>query len=269
MQASRGRLCGEALCRDRLLGGDDVTFADEAEFAAFIGRDSWLPKVTPDSVGKSLDGFTLSLLPDKTMDWLAMAVRRSLAISMRSVSAGPDRTSNADIRAELERLAELAGSTWLELFQCSDATDSRLWTIAWRRWDGEGGNVGEPLEYRRYKAAVKELDWLAGFLRLAAKETESPRGPWREKERKWLRIERAQYLAPVFESAFGERVTANNFPTDPRHKAPTPFMDFYARMITLAFGAREAVNFTEVVKAARQRHRQHPVQFAEGIIPGL
>ena len=122
---------------------------------------------------------------------------------------------------------------------------------------------------RRFKAAVAELDWLVSFTREAATTTPTQRGPWRQSERKRLRVERGQYLAPIFEAAFGQPVSANNFPNDARHKAPTPFMDFYSRMVTLAFGARGTSNLSEVVKAACQLHRQHPAQFAEGIIPGL
>ncbi len=253
-----------------------MSFADDAEFAAFIGRDHMLPAVTPEAVGSALAGFALPLSAGRDVDWLAMAVRRSLAISMPNVSDGPERTSNADIRGELERLATLAGATWLELFQCDHAADSRLWDHAWHHWDGEGGTdigdgmvVGEPSDYRRFKAAVAELDWLASFMREAAKATESQRGPWRQSEEKRLRVQRGQYLAPIYEAAFGQPVSANNFPTDARIKAQTPFMDFYARMVTLAFGARETANLTEVVKAACQLHRQLPAEFAEGIIPGL
>lgn len=246
--------------------------------AAFIGGDHILPMVTREAVAVALEGFALSLLPGRDMDWLAIAVRRSLAITIRNGSDGPERTSNADIRAELERLSGLAGSTWLELFQCDHAANSRLWDHAWRHWDGDGDGgadisggivVGEPSDYRRFEAAVAELEWLAGFMREAANATESQRGPWRQSEEKRLRVERGQYLAPIFEAAFGQSVSANNFPNDARHKAPTAFMDFYRRMVVLAFGARETVNLAEVVKAACQLHRQHPAQFAEGIIPGL
>ena len=76
------------------------------------------------------------------MNWLAMAVRRSLAISMPHPSDGPERTSNADIRAELKRLETLAGSTWLELIQCNEPPISRLWDYALHHWDGEGGKSG-------------------------------------------------------------------------------------------------------------------------------
>lgn len=253
-----------------------MSFADDTEFAAFIGGDHMLPAVTREAIASALAGFALPMIPDRDMDWLAMAVRRALAISLPNIEDGPERTSNADIRGELERLAGLAGATWLDLFQCGHAADSRLWWFALSRWDGKGGAdigdgivIGEPSEHRRFKAAVAELDWLASFLREAAKATPSQRGPWRQSSEKRLRVERAQYLALIYEAAFGQPVSANNFPTDARIKAQTPFMDFYGRMVTLAFGARETANLTEVVKAACQLHRQHPAEFAEGIIPGL
>lgn len=245
-----------------------MSFADEDELAAFLGRDAWL-SMTEEAVAEAMEGFSLHLLPGKDMVWVAMATRRALAISLRHEEDGPDRTSLSEVKAELGRLADLVASTWTQLFQRAGAVDSRIWTIAWRHWDGEGGNVSEPLDYRRFNAALKDMDWLAGFLRQAARETESPKGAWRSAERKRLRIERGQYLAPIFEAAFGEPVSANNFPDDARHRAPTPFMDFYRRMITLAFGARETINLADVTKAACRRHRQFPAQFGEGIIPGL
>ncbi len=253
-----------------------MSFADEEEFASWLNRDDWLKQVSDQAVFDALADFPLTLLEGRDMAWLATAVRRSLAITMRHVEDGPDRTSNYEIRTELGRLAELAESTWLELFECNQAADSRLWDHAWQYWSGEGGTafgssgvIGEPSEYRRFKAAIAELDWLAGFLRSAAEATPSQPGPWRQSEGKRIRVERAQYLATIFEAAFGRRVSANNYPNDARHRAPTPFMDFYSRMVTLAFGARETSNLAEVVKAACQRHRQQPAQFAEGVIPGL
>lgn len=246
-----------------------MSFGNDDELSAFLARDHWLPSLTTESVSKALIGFRFPLVPGREMAWLATAVRRALSISLPNVSDGPERTSNAEIREKLNRLAKISGDTWLELFNCDRAADARLWTFAWRRWDGEGGNIGEPLEYRRFRAAVQELDWLSGFLRLAASETPSPRGPWREQERKFLRVQRAQYLAPIFEAAFGKRVTANNYGNDARHKIPTPFMAFYRDMVTIAFGAKEAANLSEVTKTACKWHRQSPAEFAEGVIPGL
>lgn len=253
-----------------------MSFTDDTEFAAFIGRAYMLPAVTPEAVASALAGFELPLSPDRDMEWLAMAVGRSLGISLPNISDGPERTSNTDISGELKRLAALAGSTWQKLFQRSNAADARLWDHAWHTWDGEDGDeisddviIGNPSEYRRFKSAIAELDWLASFLREAVNTAEKQQGPWRQSVAKRLRVQRGQYLAPIYEAAFGQPVSANNFPTDTRIKAQTPFMDFYSRMVTLAFGARETVNLTEVVKAACQLHRQHPAEFAPGIIPYL
>lgn len=252
-----------------------MSFADEEEFAAFIGRDDWLKQVSDEAVSNALNGFPLTLSEGRDMAWLAMAVRRALAISMRHPEDSPERTSNANIRAELERLAAVAGSTWLELFQCDHAADQRLWDHAWHHWDGEGGTdvgngmvMGEPSDYLRFKAVIAELDWLASFMRDAAKATPSQRGPWRQSEEKRLRVERGQYLAPIFEAAFDQQVSANNWPSG-THRGPSAFMDFYQRMVALAFNEQATPDISGVLKAACHLHRQHPAQFAEGIIPGL
>lgn len=238
-------------------------------------RDDLLPMITAEAMTKALEGFALPLLPDRDLVWLAMAVRRALALSLPNPSDGTDRPSNVDVRRELTRLATLAQSTWLELFQCADGADARLWDHAWRNWRREGDHssndaeaIGTPPDYHRLKTAVSELDWLAGFLLQAARATANQSGPWRQTESKRLRVERAHCLAPVFEAAFGQRVTANNWPSG-THRKPTAFMEFYRRMVTLAFGGRESTNLAEVVKAGCQSHRRQPAQFAEGLIPGL
>lgn len=253
-----------------------MSLADDTEWAAFIGMDHFLPMVTQEAVANALVGFQLPLQHGKQFDWLATAVRRALAATIRMPNFGSKRASNAEIRANLERLAGIAESTWKELFLCGDDTEMRIFEYAWQNWDGEGGMptdtgliIGEPLEFQRFKAAIIEMNWLSSFLRQAGKATESQQGPWRQSEDKRQRIERGRYLAPVFEAAFGQPVSANNFPTDARIKKQTPFMDFYGRMVTLAFGARETANLTEVVKAACQFHRQQPVEFTAGLIPGL
>ena len=192
--------------------------ADEDRFASMFDSGDWLPTVTRDAVASALDGFALSLVHGKDMDWLTMATRRSLAGAHRYPAVSSGRISNAKIRANLKRLADLAGSIWQKLFQLDHATDYRLLDYATQHWDGEGGTdlgdgvfIGDPSDYRRFKSAVAELDWLASFLRQGAKATESQHGPWRQKEERRVRIERGQYLAPIFEAAFGQPISANNW----------------------------------------------------------
>lgn len=252
-----------------------MSFADGAEFSSFYARDHFLPKVTPDAVSRALVDFGLSLKSGKDFDWLAMAVRRSLALTMRNADDGPARTSNATIRAELERFSDLASEAVEPLTKCNQAIDDALWSHASRHWNGEGGRdvgngmvIGEPSEYRRYRNAVIELEWLTQFLRSAAETIEAPRKQWRAPEAKALRIQRGQCLAPVFKAAFGERVSANNFPSG-TERGKTPFMDFYQRMVELAFGEHCTPNISEVLKLACRLHRDNPVTFTEGQIPGL
>lgn len=252
-----------------------MSVSGEDEMSRFLARDHWLSQITRETVAAALKDFALPLQNGREVDWLALAVRRALAISIRSRGDGPERTSSADIKHELERLAELARGTWNEFFECDVTVDHRLWTVAWRNWDGEGGQsvgglmLGEPSDYRRFKAAVGELDWLARFVAQAAKETAPPRGSWRSFERKALRIERGQYLAPVFEAAFGQEVSANNWHSDARQKKPTPFIEFYLILVGLAFQEKATPDISDVLKTACRRHREQPAQFGEGLIPGL
>lgn len=244
--------------------------------SAFIAGDHLLPAVTADRVASALKGFAVPLLPSRNYEWLAMAVRRALAISLPSASDGPSRKSNAEIRCELEQLSSLAASTWADLFHRDHAADHKLWRFALGRWDGDGGIdcgdgmvLGDPADYKRFTSAVAELEWAAGFLRDAARATESQRGPWRQSEERQIRVLRGQYLAVIYEAAFGVLVSSNNFPSDATVPAPTAFMDFYGRMVSLALGQRETTNLTDVLKEACKLHRQQPARFAEGIIPGL
>jgi len=176
--------------------------------------------------------------------------------------------SPSETRVAIERLACNVDETWRALLECDSEVDARIWAYACFSGDDEGNPelngelVGDPSDYRRFQTIISELSWLARFLRTSAAKVESRRGSWRQSMVRALRIERALLLAPVFEAAFSQRVTANNFPSDARHGAPTPFMDFYGRMVTLAFGSMETTNLAEVVKFACQVHRQAPAQFA-------
>ena len=158
------------------------------------------------------------------------------------------------------------------MFGRNPAADSALLDFAWYQWDRSGtsdGDIGEPPDFRRFNSALAELHWLATFLQAAADDVEQQSGPWRQSEQRNERIQRAQYLAPVFEAAFDAKVSANNWPSDPRHTSPTAFMDFYQRMVALAFQERATPDVSGVIKAAQKLHKESPVRFAEGVIPGL
>lgn len=246
-----------------------MSVAGEDEIDAFNGYDHRLPAVTPEAVGDALLEFPLS--SDRTLDWLAMAVRRSLAFTMRNASDGPQRASNSEIRRELEGMAETLGAAWAIVFDRSDAADSRLWNHAFRHWEGVNALAAadDPsFAYNRFRRALISAAWLADFMRDAARETEAQRGPWRRAEERAARIERGRCLAPVFESAFGQPVSSSNWPSDARHEK-TPFMQFYQDMVRVAFSEQATPDLSGVLKEACRLHRESPVEFRENMIPGL
>lgn len=257
-----------------------MSIYEEDEWSTFWGMDHFLPMVTSDAVASALHGFRFTMKPEKDFDWLAVAVRRALATTVRMPSFSSERTSNADVRADLERLGNLAATMFSELFQCDYDTQLRLLDFAWEHWNGEGSTefgdtlIGNPPDFRRFQAAIVELNWLSSFMRQAAMATEKQHGPWRQSEQRQQRIERGRYLAPIFEAAFGQPISANNWSGanwsgDALHKEPTAFMDFYQRIVALAFGEKATPDLSGVLKAARKLHETAPVKFNARIIPGL
>jgi hypothetical protein len=281
--------------------GTGKSFADDAELAAFVGGD-YLPElrhVTRDAVETALKGFALPLVAGKDMDWLTMAVRRSLAMCEQHISEEPEREPNAAIKAELERLgaelerlgAELKGpGAELERLALEASAEQHarikrvaaikdhLFSFAYGRWDGTGGKdvgngmvlMGTPAEYERFTRAIEELDWASRFLRDAAEGVEEQRHRWRQAERRRQRVRRGYCLARVFEVAFGRTATVNDCRTDARYfKKPTPFMTFYERMVTLAFPKDGMFDLPGVLREALSLHRQSPFEPNPELIPGL
>lgn len=251
-------------------GQNDGGYADPA------GLDVCFPMITAEEVEAELEGFGLSLKDGKTFDWLAMAVRRCLSLPIPDDSDGPERISGMDTRIELERLSKLVTSTWVSLSQCSYSAHTRLLEFALKDhvvpdFDEASDDdvvLNEPPDFWRYKKAVAELDWLGGFLRSAARSIKSEQGSWRVKERTALRVDQAYHLATVFEAAFQERVTANNYPNE-EPCVMTLFMDFFSRMLDLTGCENSTENLSDIAKRACQLHRAQPVSIRSDVIPGL
>lgn len=254
-----------------------MSFANPEELAAHLGGDALLPMVTPEAVRTALHDFSLSLLPGKDWEWLALAVRRTLAIGLKHVSGKAERPSNRQVRQELARLSQAAQSAWVTIFSRSREADSELWSHAFRSWQGSNALAAAEdadFGYNRFMAAVVELEWLSSILRDAARSTPKQRGSWRSAEMRQERIDRGQSLAAVFVAAFGQQPTANNFSGakwsgDAISKAPTAFMDFYQRMVGLAFSERATPDLSGVTKEACRLHRKDPASFSDWIVPGL
>lgn len=218
-----------------------------------------LPHVTVEAVQGTMVGFELSLAPNRDWEWLTHAVRRSISVIDRQASA-----SNADVRRELQKLSSLAGETWAKLFAQSGDADDWLWRFALRRsieheaaGAPDGALIGDPEDYRVFKAAVHDLDWLAGFLRDAARAVPDQEKKWRSTEQRERRVQRGQALAPVFVSAFGRPITTNNWPSG-KEPNKSPFMDFYQRIVSIAFGEHATPDISGVLKEAHRRHNRDP-----------
>lgn len=233
---------------------------------AFLNRDHAIPQLTAEAVKDALSRFPHALADDRTWTWLATALRRALAMNLQGPSESPDRQSNADTKKELQSLAQRVDKLWLAIFgKRSAEADDALFRHALRNWDGEGGKetslgvvLGDPAEWRRFQAALRELEWLSSFMRSAAQQLPSQAPRWTQAERREIRIQWAQCLAPVYLSAF--RLNGLN---------GTTFGDFYQRIISLAFKGEDIADFEAVISEGRRRHSKDPIIFSPTYIPGL
>lgn len=230
------------------------------EFDLIAARDHWLPAVSTEAVAAACEQIGLGLTGDKNWASLATEVRRSLAATLKNRFDGPDRLAPSKIREELERSAGAVHSASEELNRLSDETIRFLFRFSLRDWDCEKGTdtevtMGTPDQFQRLKRTIIEMGLLSKFLRSASNGVEVPKGPWKNSEIRALRIERGIGLAGIFEVAFGLQATANNYPSDPRHKEETPFMKFYQQMVALAFNERTTPDLSGVLKEACSLHK--------------
>lgn len=221
----------------------------------FTKGDASLPHVSTSAVMSALDDFALPLVPNSNMEWLATAVRRLLAVSVRRTDEDPDDgQSNSVTRDNLFALADRANGLHNELVLKGRPEDFAIVSYGYERQRFGLGEMSD--DDLNFKLALRQLHWLAGFLRGAAlhmdskANQQSPR--WRDAARREIRIERGCALAQIFEATFGSRVTVNMGQSVGAQ--PTPFMDFYQRMVALAFGEKATPDLTGILQEARTRH---------------
>jgi hypothetical protein len=231
-----------------------------------------VPLLTDDAIEAAVADFRLPLAPGVTLDWLSRAVRNALSSSRADVTSTSKRPSNRQVKANLTGAATAADTAFYALLQLDWWSDEALWRASLAGWDGEGGvDLGElgvvapAAEYRRFKETIDNLEWLSAWLRLVSASLPSQRSPWRRQADRTLRINRGRQLAPVFEAAFGQQVSANNWPSDARHKHSTAFMDFYERMVAVAFNERSTPDLPGILKEVCQKHRATPAELVPKI----
>lgn len=231
--------------------------------------DMRLPQVTTTAVSVALVGYSLALDQGRDAPWLALAVRRVLSLTVPEPSADPaTRLGQAEIQKKLRVLASKTQELWLALSTMGqaeeDAVDDFLFS--------QRGEAGLLTVMNMYGSRRDDLMTLFSILSATANTITSGPGKqnarWRQKAQRHLRVERGHHLAAVFELAFDQSATANDYPSG-KATAPTHFMDFYQRMVSVAFGERATPDLAGIIKQTVREHRKHPLQLAPGIVPGF
>lgn len=207
--------------------------------------------VTADALADALDGFPLCLPTERSLDWLARALRKTLALATPlGIALGDNAQVNTITRANLTRAAaklDKAAAALKELTDLDLADVVRVMAL---------GPLGAP----SFRSMPAELEYISDSFREVARRLYIVQGPARAAAARELAVRRAFYLAPVFELAFGVKATANDYPD----ADPGPWPDFFSRVIYAATGDRVA-DLRKVLKEARSRHlaRQGPLAYAE------
>lgn len=227
--------------------------------------------ISSESVHAALKGFPLGFADGVTPEWflrflIDRLVVAEMAESLWSDAALPPYRQRS--RA-LEKLAKQATdlATGLDRqfglkflgFRSYKKTADDLW---------DEDDWSDMLSDReRLSNAVYELRWLSTILKGTAgyfsfKHSENHKPRWRQKHTRLIRVARGICLAYVFESGFGKKIDINDWGSDGSNaQGPTHFMDFYQRIVRLAFGEEVTPDIAGVLKQAREAFRHdvfHP-----------
>lgn len=218
-------------------------------------RERKLSHVTGGAVKAALVGCRLELAANWNYEILAAEVRTALASTITPENLDPERVSNAEIKNKLLNLSKSVRILCDETKNLHSLVDDKLIRTSFKG-DGFVNFIGfilsQDSRYRMFHEISANLSFMADFLDDAAENTEQQASKWRQNEQRRQSVWRGERLIPVFESAFGRKITINGWPYDPRHAAATPFMDFYRRMVKLAFGGDNINDLSGVLNEARK-----------------
>lgn len=217
------------------------------------------PHVTTETVEKALEGFPEPLAEGRDMGTLAAAIRSFLGRTVKPAKDDPfGSQGNAQTRDNLYKLADRATALWQDLAEMPRAEWSAIRAHGLERHELRISSGRD--DELNYMLALRHIYWLSDFLTGAALHMNSgdnvqpPR--WRERAQRETRIERGVAMAQVFKAAFALPLTVNNWPSG-KDKAPTLFMEFYRRIITLALNGQEAdTDISGVLRVARDREAE-------------
>lgn len=222
-------------------------------------------RIEPDHLAEVFSDFPLRLSEDYDYEWMAIAIRNAIILSFHLRKPSPGQKSNADFRNEIMKISQKAKSISDEIGNLTE----NLWAIAsqyyitnltkqnyydmhdfFSTWEEQSNNF--------INAAV-QIREMSKFAKSLHEKIPVPQKNWRQRAAKNIREVQGYLLAPIFEAAFENRVTINNFGTgDARHKRPTAFMDFYIRVTTLIYGKPDYTGLPRALKRARVEHMQKP-----------
>jgi hypothetical protein len=220
-------------------------------------RDEALCHITASVIGQALDGFPLSLADGWDEETLAGSVREALALTLPSDEYDPARLSNAELKGRLHKLSSTASRLNEGISEYKKDIDHHLSDHSFHS-EGFVNYIGfiltDTTGYSQFLRFATQLPLIVKFLEEAACNVERQAPKWRQAKERELRIWRAERLIPIFETAFGSKITVNNWTEnggDPRHRKPTPFMVFYQRMMALAFSEQATSDLSAILKEAR------------------
>lgn len=196
--------------------------------------------LTTEALAEAIDGFPLSLSPGRDLDWLAHALRKTIALATPvGIAVGDKAQPNAVTRANLTRAAVKIEKAAAALKQLSDLDLVPVVRAM------ESTPRGAP----SFRLMPAEFEYVADAFRTVARSLHIAQGPTRAAAARELAVRRAFYVAPLFEMAFATKATVNDYPgADLGH-----WPDFFERIMSAATGDRVA-DLRKVLKEARSRH---------------
>lgn len=223
-----------------------------------------LSEVTAETVARALSELPLSFANGWDMELLAANIRRGLSVFEHQTSNESERVGNADAQKEMTRLANLAA----ELLKASQSLSSTALNAVWQRAlkednfnrDDPDSNL-DPPSFRRFGQVNDELAWLAWFFRNAASDIETRTTRWRQRSLRDQRIRRGYVLGAIYQAAFNEEPTVNDFTGElggGSAQAQTHFMRFYKCMVALVFGEQATNDLPGVLRQSVNLLKAHP-----------
>ena len=211
----------------------------------FIQRQPSLARITGQSVAAALADIPLE--PRQGFDWLARAIQGVLLMTLPPDPIGCEQVSGMEP-------IELTRTAMRDTARHAKADIETAYAAIVRNRDMISRD--EALDAER--ALERVLGSIAPLVEM------KPSPPRENDTRRFeMNVERAYFLAPLFEMAFDDNATVNEWPD----ALSGHWSEFYRRIVRLTFD-ENVRNVRDVLKKARKMQlRFGPVEFSAGIIP--